>query len=169
MPSWEVRDCPGLYRQGFSASGAWGQGHFQAEEQGQKEIPAWARADAHACRYTRSRFCAHIPASLSAPGTAQRLSLLLNSSMPPPCPRGLELACHVCGRVSVNRQCWAGDEVCYSNSAFYFLKDTPCNLPLFPLPPFLFLFFSSPLPLPLNGPITPISLWGEKEGRPRKS
>lgn len=109
---------------------------LQAEKQG------WNRGHTLLHMIACSRLCACVPASPSTPGTAQGPSLLLDPSVPP-CPRAFAFACHLCG----HRQCWAGDQVCWSNSTvffffkFYFFKDMLCNLALFPL-----LFLSPPSP-----------------------
>lgn len=122
-------------------------------------------------RQRSRRCCCHVllhttadtPVAASVPVSqpAQRPSLLLDPLVPP-YPRAFAFACHLCGHMSVNRQSWAGDYICYSNSTFYFFKTclqfgsvpTPLSLPPLPL-----------MPLPPNGSVTPISLWGGKRGK----
>lgn len=145
----------GLYRWGFSAPGAWGQGRFQAEKQ-EVLLPGVA---AHVLLHTT----ADTPVAASVPVSqpAQRPFLLLDPLVPP-YPRAFAFACHLCGHMSVNRQSWAGDYICYSNSTFYFktcLQFGSVPTPSLSLPPLPL------MPLPPNSSVTPISLWGGKRGK----
>lgn len=153
--------CPGLYRSGFFASGAWARDTSRQRSRG-RTVGMCCCTQLQVCLQLPLGLCpsqpehSQRPCLLSTPGPAQRPSLLFDPSVTP-CPRAFAFSCHLCGHVSVNRlsltllfislNTWCG--ICLCSHFFSFS-------PLLPHP------F---LPLPLNGSVTSISLQEGKEGK----